>query len=61
MFLFAKLVLDHLYGQSCIAELKRELQPEMFPDSLEQVWVNNSLHTYYDQFSDLVAHDVNMS
>ena len=36
MFLFAKLVLTNLYGQTTRAELSEELQPARFPHGLDQ-------------------------
>ncbi|KAK3947945.1 ankyrin repeat-containing domain protein [Pseudoneurospora amorphoporcata] len=38
MFLYAKLVLEHLLGQYRTANLKRALQPGIFPASLEEVY-----------------------
>ncbi|KAK3339412.1 hypothetical protein B0H65DRAFT_299455 [Neurospora tetraspora] len=38
MFLYAKLVLEHLLGQYRTADLKRALQPGIFPASLEEVY-----------------------
>lgn len=36
MFLFARLVLTNLYGQTSGAELFEELQPARFPHGLDQ-------------------------
>ncbi|WPJ61618.1 hypothetical protein SMAC4_01720 [Sordaria macrospora] len=38
MFLYAKLVLEHLLDLSSMAELKQELQPGVFPASLEEAY-----------------------
>ena len=44
MFLYAKLVLEHLIDLSSMAELKQELQPGIFPASLEEALVIHSFH-----------------
>lgn len=36
MFLFAKLVMSNLYGQTSIFNLRREMQPEVFPKGLDE-------------------------
>ena len=39
MFLYAKLVMNNLLGQTRLAHLKRELEPGRFPKNLEQAYV----------------------
>ncbi|KAK3950192.1 hypothetical protein QBC32DRAFT_326366 [Pseudoneurospora amorphoporcata] len=38
MFLYAKLVLHHLFNQDSIAALEEQLEPGVFPDSLEKAY-----------------------
>lgn len=45
MFLYAKLVLKHLFDLPSIAKLKEELQPGVFPESLDEALVNHSFHS----------------
>jgi hypothetical protein len=46
MFLYAKLVLTNLHSQTTKSRLHNELEPNIFPEGLEQAWVNLRLrHT----------------
>ena len=36
MFLFAKLVTENLYEQTCPSDLKNELDPDNFPEGLKE-------------------------
>lgn len=42
MFLFARLILRHLKGQTSLLRLRTEVNPSQFPDGLNQVSVTHS-------------------
>jgi hypothetical protein len=39
MFLFAKLVMRHLHQQLSLEALQKQIQPDLFPNGLEQAYV----------------------
>ena len=38
MFLFAKLVMKNFFEQTCVANLREEMRPEVFPHGLDQAY-----------------------
>jgi hypothetical protein len=50
MFLFAKLVLENLYGQQKLEDVYKEMRPDVFPHGFDQAYVHRN---YYSLFANL--------
>ncbi|KAK3952420.1 hypothetical protein QBC32DRAFT_341519 [Pseudoneurospora amorphoporcata] len=48
MFLYAKLILHHLFNQDSIAALEEQLEPGVFPDSLEKAYEKVEYRVFTD-------------